>query len=158
MKNDILIAYYSWSGNTRKIAERIRRETGGTLFEIKPVRPYTTNYNAAVEQAKDEIEAGFKPELMALPEITLYTTIFLGSPIWWHTMAPPLASFTYHLNMGSRIVAPFYTNGSGGGGAFEKDIAKMCPDATVKAGFGVYNSGGRETTVKISSWLRSIGL
>ena len=43
MKNDILIAYYSWSGNTRKIAELIEGETGGTLFEIEPVQPYTTD-------------------------------------------------------------------------------------------------------------------
>ena len=144
MKNDILIAYYSWSGNTRKIAERIRRETGGTLFEIKPVRPYTTNYNAAVEQAKDEIKAGFRPELMALPEIMPYTTVFLGTPIWWYTM-PPLAAFIDRCNIDSKIVAPFYTHGGGGGGTFEKDIAKMCPDSTVKAGFGVCNSGGPDT-------------
>jgi hypothetical protein len=44
MKNDILIAYYSWHGNTRKIAELIQREIGGTLFEIEPVQPYTTDY------------------------------------------------------------------------------------------------------------------
>jgi len=64
MKNDILIAYYSWHGNTRKIAELIERETGGTLFEIKPVEPYTTDYQAVVAQAKEEIQAGFRPALL----------------------------------------------------------------------------------------------
>ena len=52
MNTDIFIAYYSWSGNTRKIAELIERKTGGTLFEIKPVQPYTTDYGDAVKQAK----------------------------------------------------------------------------------------------------------
>jgi flavodoxin len=67
MKDDILLAYYSWSGNTRKIAGLIERETGGTLFEIEPVQPYTTDYRAAVAQAKEEIQAGFRPDLKAFP-------------------------------------------------------------------------------------------
>jgi flavodoxin len=45
MKNDILIAYYSWSGNTRKIAGLIERATGGTLFEIEPVQPLCHRYD-----------------------------------------------------------------------------------------------------------------
>ena len=74
MKNDILIACYSWSGNTRKIAELIKLETGGVLFEIKPATPYTTDYRAAVAQAKKEIEAGFRPEPRVMPEIVSWLT------------------------------------------------------------------------------------
>jgi hypothetical protein len=92
MKNDILIAYYSWSGNTRTIAELIGREIGGTLFEIEPAKPYSTNYGAVVEQAKEEIRTGFRPNLGSMTEINSYKTVFLGSPIWWHTMATPLRS------------------------------------------------------------------
>jgi flavodoxin len=158
MKNDILIAYYSWSGNTRKIAELIERETGGMLFEIKPVQPYTTDYRAVVAQAKEEIEAGFRPELKAVPKITSYAVVFLGTPIWWHTMAPPLAAFIDRFDLNRKTVVPFHTHGGGGVGSFEKDIAKMCPNSTVKEGFGAYNSGGSETTAQIGSWLSSIGL
>jgi len=158
MKNDILIAYYSWSGNTRKIAEHIARETGGTLFEIEPAQAYTTDYNAVVAQAKEEMKAGFRPELKAMPKITSYTVVFLGTPIWWHTMAPPMAAFIDRFDLSRKTVAPFHTHGGGGGGSFEKDIARMCPDSTFKEGFGVYNSGGRETIAQIGSWLRSIGI
>ncbi|MEW6673081.1 MAG: flavodoxin [Thermodesulfobacteriota bacterium] len=158
MKNDILIAYYSWSGNTRKIAELIERKTGGTLFEIEPVQPYTTNYQAAVAQAKEEIQAGFRPELKAVPKITSYTIVFLGTPIWWHTMAPPLASFVDRFYLNRKTVVPFHTHGGGGVGEFEKDIANICPNSTVTKGFGAYNSGGSETEAQIEAWLSSIVL
>jgi flavodoxin len=158
MKNNILIAYYSWSGNTRKIAELIERETGGTLFEIEPVQPYTTNYGAAVAQAKEEIRAGFRPELKAIPEITSYAVVFLGTPIWWHTMAPPLAAFIDRYDLNRKTVVPFHTHGGGGVGSFEEDIAKMCPNSTVTKGFGAYNSGGNETITAIGVWLNAIGL
>lgn len=158
MKNDILVAYYSWHGNTRKIAELIGRETGGALFEIEPILPYTTDYGAAVAQAKEEIQAGFRPELQAMPTITSYPVVFLGSPIWWHTMAPPLAAFIDRFDLHGKTVVPFHTHGGGGVGTFESDLAKMCPDSTVTTGFGTYNRGGSETVAQIVSWLNSIGL
>ena len=158
MKKDILIAYYSWSGNTRKIAGLIERETGGTLFEIEPAQPYTTDYGAAVAQAKKEIEAGFRPELQAMPDITSYTVAFIGTPIWWHTMTPPLATFIDRFNLDRKTVVPFHTHGGVGVGSFEEDIAKMCPNSIVTKGFGAYNSGGSETEPQIGSWLSSIGL
>ena len=158
MKNDILIAYYSWSGNTRKIAGMIEGETGGTLFEIEPVQPYTTDYRAAVAQAKKEIEDSFRPELKAMPEITSYTVALIGTPIWWHTMAPPVATFIELFDLNGKTVAPFHTHGGGGVGSFEEDIAKMCPNSPVTKGFGAYSTGGSETVAQISSWLGSIGL
>lgn len=158
MKKDILIAFYSWSGNTRTIAELIGRETGGKLFEIKPVRPYSTDYGAVVEQAKEEMQAGFRSELKALPEINSYKIVFQGTPIWWHTMAPPLASFIKSFDLKEKTVVPFHTHGGGGVGEFEKDIAKMCQDSTVTKGFGTYNQGGSDTRAQIGAWLRDIGL
>ncbi|MGD9212725.1 MAG: flavodoxin [Desulfobacteraceae bacterium] len=158
MKNDILIAYYSWSGNTRKIAQLIQRETGGMLFEIQPVQPYTTDYRAAVAQAKEEIRSGFRPKLKAVPEITSYTVVFLGTPIWWHTMAPPLATFIDHFDLDNKTVVPFHTHGGGGVGSFEEELTKMCPNSTVTKGFGAYNSGGSETRAQIGSWLSSMEL
>ncbi len=158
MKNAILVVYYSWSGNTRKIAEIVAHKTGGTLFEIEPVQPYTTDYRAAVIQAKEEIKADFRPELKAMPEISSYKVVFLGTPIWWHTMAPPLATFIERFNLNGKTIVPFHTHGGGGVGTFEKDIARMCRNSTVKKGFGVYNSGGSEILAMIDSWLNSVGL
>jgi flavodoxin len=158
MKNDILIVYYSWSGNTRKIAEIIKKETGGTLFEIEPAEPYTTDYRAAVAQAKKEIERNFRPELKNMPDMASYSTVFLGTPIWWHTMAPPLASFIDNSDLNKKTVVPFHTHGGGGAGSFEKDVAAMCPNSTVKQGFGAYNEGDDHTPATLRDWLKAMGL
>ena len=60
---NILIAYYSYSGNTKFAAELIQKQTGGDLFEIVPETPYPSDYDACVSQARDEIRSGFKPQL-----------------------------------------------------------------------------------------------
>jgi flavodoxin len=128
------------------------------LFEIEPVQPYPTNYRVVVAQAKEEIKTGFKPELKAMPKKTSHAVVFLGTPIWWHTMAPPLAAFIDCFDLNRKTVVPFHTHGGGGAGSFEKDIARMCRNSTVQEGFGTYNSGGSETRAQIGSWLNSIGL
>ena len=93
-----------------------------------------------------------------MPEITSYAVVFLGSPIWWYTMAPPLAAFIDRFDLNEKTVVPFHTHGGGGVGSFEKDIAQMCPHSTIAGGFGVYDRGGRETRARIGSWLSSIGV
>ena len=158
MQNDILIAYYSWQGNTRKIAGLIQQATGGALFEIEPAKPYARDYNATVAQAKTEIQAGFRPELKAMPEGLSPSVVFLGTPIWWHTMAPPLASFIERCALQGKAVALFCTHGGGGPGTLERDVREMCPGATVADLFGVYDDGGSSAASQVSAWLRAIGL
>ena len=59
----MLVAYFSHSGNTRTVAEQIREATGADIFEIEPAAAYPTNYQAVVDQAKKEVNSGFKPAL-----------------------------------------------------------------------------------------------
>ena len=158
MQNEILIAYYSWKGNTRKIAELIQQATGGALFEIEPVQPYSRDYNAVVAQAKTEIRAGFRPELKAMPEGDSPSVVFLGTPIWWYTMAPPLAALIDRYALGGKTVAPFYTHGGGGPGTLEADIRRMCPDSPATDNFGVHEDGGSGAASQVSAWLRILGL
>lgn len=94
MTQNILIAYYSWAGNTKKIAGQIQNETNGTLFEIIPETPYPQDYNETVQQAKKEIADGFKPALKTkINDIDSYDLVFIGSPNWWSTNAPPVDTF-----------------------------------------------------------------
>lgn len=64
----VLVAYYSWGGNTKYAAAQIQKATGGTLFEIKPVKPYPSGYRECTVQAKKEIQEGVRPELAARVE------------------------------------------------------------------------------------------
>lgn len=87
MNTDILVVYYSWHGNTRKMAELVAKETKGELFELLPEAAYTTDYNAVVAQARTETQKGFRPELKSLPKNTTASTILVGTPNWCSTFA-----------------------------------------------------------------------
>jgi Flavodoxins len=157
--SNILIVYYSHSGNTRIIAECIREKTQGDLFEVEPVSPYPTSYNAVVEQAKKEIQAGFRPHLKGTPEgIESYDTVFVGSPIWWHTMAPPVATLLAGCDWAGKTVIPFCTHGGGGEGRMERDIAELCSGADCKTGLVVSGNGGGRLARQVTEWLRAIGM
>lgn len=159
MSDGILIVYYSHSGNTRKIAELVQRKSGGELCEIQPVTAYPAAYDAVVDQAKKEIQAGFHPELKSAPgDVGSYDTVFVGTPNWWSTIAPPIATFLSGHDWSGKTVVPFCTHGGGGVGRVERDIAKLCAGATVKPGLVVSGSGGSRAEALVEEWLRKIGV
>jgi flavodoxin len=159
MAEPILIACFSRSGNTRKIANLIQQEVGGTLHEIQVAVPYPASYNAVVEQAKKEIQAGYKPALQsALDHIESYNTIFVGSPNWWSTIAPPVATFLSEYDMSGKTIVPFCTHGGGGLERIGQDIAKLCPQSTVLSSFEIYGSGAGNAQAEVSAWLRKVGM
>ncbi len=155
--SDILTAFYSWSGNTRRIAELIRKETGCDIFEITPAVPYPGDYNLTVKQARQEIQRGYKPALAGLPDISGYACIFIGTPNWWSTMAPPVASFMEGLDFAGKRVIPFSTHGGGGEASCALDISRLAVGASVLKSFCVYGDGGAGAASSAAKWLRSIG-
>ena len=159
MAKQILIAYYSRSGNTRKIATLIHQEVGGTLHQIHPEEPYPNSYDAVVDQAKVEIQAGYKPALSStLNHIESYDTIFVGSPNWWDTIAPPVATFLSEYDLSGKTIVPFCTHGGGGLGRIGQDIAKLCPQSTILSSFEIYGSGTENAQAEVSAWLRKVGM
>lgn len=159
MSEKILIAYYSHSGNTEKIAKLIAEETGGTLYKIQPEKAYPSSYNAVVDQAKKEIKAGFMPALKNKNEnLEGYDTVFVGTPNWWSTVAPPITTFLTENDMFGKMVIPFCTHGGGGLAGISRDIKKLCPESTILESFDIYGSGNSKTQVEIASWLNKIGL
>jgi flavodoxin len=152
-----LIVYYSWSGNTRKIAEQIRSIAGGDTFEILPVQPYPENYNKCTEQAKKEINAGHKPSLRnAIKNIDEYDTVFVGTPNWWSTIAPPITTFLLEYDLSGKTVIPFCTHDGGGVARCHTDIVKLTPKSQHLDGLAV--SGNRVDSAKsdVEKWLRNI--
>ena len=80
-EQDILIAYFSWSGNTERMAHMIQEEVGGDLFEIEPAVPYTEDYDALIDQAQQELNENARPELAAEVENWgEYEVVFIGYP------------------------------------------------------------------------------
>ncbi|MDR1396649.1 MAG: hypothetical protein LBJ14_02820 [Desulfarculales bacterium] len=137
----ILIAYYSHSGATRRVAEHIKESTGGDIYEIQELEPYPRDYSAVVNQAKKEIAAGHKPSLNGeLPDAADYDVIFIGSPNWWSTIAPPAATFLSSLDLTGKRIIPFITHGGGGLGRTISDIKKLCQAAAVDDGLDATRS------------------
>lgn len=157
----VLVAYFSWSGNTRAMAETIAAETGATLFEIVPETPYPTAYRRCTEQAKKEIAEGFRPKLKAVPEnLAAFDVIFVGSPNWWGTYAPPVATLLDDPAFAGKTVVPFFTNGGGGMQRCESDMKKQLSNSKLLRALTVSGSSADSDRTKrqIAAWLREIGV
>lgn len=130
---------------------------GGTLLEIEPETPYPGNYGTVVDQAKKEIREGYHPPLKAHAGIPDGCEVVLvGSPNWWSTLAPPMATFLAEESFAGKKVLPFCTHGGGGLGSIGRDVAALCPGADVAKAFGVY--GGESDDARLTAWLREAGL
>ena len=152
-----LVVYYTHSGNTEKIARIIAAQTGADLLEIRPVEAYPKEYQAVVAQAKKEISANFRPELQPYAEVASnYDTVFVGSPNWWSTIAPPIAAYLEQQDFAGKRVAPFCTHGGGGMAALERDTLALCPGAQKCAGLAIYDDGGADAERKVAAWLKQI--
>jgi flavodoxin len=163
--NKVLIVYFSWSptGNTKFMAEQIQKRTGGELLRIEVAKPYPADYNATVDQARKELRVGhyFKPELKTkLPEsLDGYSTIFLGSPCWWGTLASPMWTFVSKYDWKGRTIVPFMTHGGSGFGRTLADIKETCKDAKLLEGKAIYGTSVKSdrSQKEIADWLAGLG-
>ncbi len=82
-----LVVYFSWSGNTEKVAKSIQSQTGSDIFEIVPKTAYSEDYNTVVADAKTEQQNNARPEISGtIDNIDDYDTIYVGFPNWWGDM------------------------------------------------------------------------
>lgn len=138
LKNKVLVAYFSYSGNTRKIARQIQKQSGGDIFEIQPVTDYPASYNKVLDRAKQEIKSGAKPLLRKqVVDMNHYETIFLGFPNWWNTFPAPVNTFLAEYDWNGKTIIPFCTHGGGGTGRSLSDIKRICSDSTIMDGLSI---------------------
>lgn len=151
----ILVAYYSYSGNTKKIANAIHEKVGGDIFEIKAEGSYSEEYKEMVQQAKKEIQDGFRPKLTTEVEnIGQYDIIFIGSPNWWGTITPQVSSFLESYDLSGKKVIPFITHGGGGKQNTITDLTAQCKGCdVVSEGWSGYGS----MSIGLSGWLENLG-
>lgn len=155
----ILVAYFSHTGNTREVANQIKSLTGGDVYEIQTTNPYTEPYRELTERAKKEISAAYKPELKdKLKSIEAYDVIFVGSPCWWGTYAPPVATFLSSYSFSGKTIVPFMTHEGSRMGHTVADIKKLCPKAEVLEGLPVRGSMAKSSKKDVEAWLRSLKL
>lgn len=152
-----LVTYFSYSGVTKEMAEVIARHTGGDLFRIAEKTAYSPNYNACVNQAKDEKRKELRPALKTdISDVRLseYDVIFVGYPIWWYDAPMIIYTFLEAHDFMGKIIVPFATSGGSGFSGSEEKIAAMT-GAEVKKGLLLR---GFSDETKIAKWLESVGL
>ena len=155
----VLVAYFSHSGNTREVARQISEATGGDLFEIVPATPYPTEYRAVVDQGKKEIEAGVRPALKnPVGDLSQYDVIFVGSPCWWATIAPPVATFLADCDWAGKTVVPFMTHEGSRMGRSEEDIRKLCAGATLLGGLPLRGGAVKDSRDVVRKWVQGLNL
>ena len=158
-KNRPLIVSYSYSGNTHQIAQGLQTITNGDWFEIHPWQPYPMAFPELLEQVKREVQSSYHPRLLPLRcSVRPYQVIFVGSPNWCGTIAPPLASWLYKNNLSGKIILPFYSHCGGVSGNFRGDIAKLCPKADVKDALSIIDGGGDDLMELLRQWLVKTGI
>ena len=89
-----LVVYFSKTGNTQGVAETVAKLTGAEIFRLETVEPYPDDYHTSTEVAKRQLEENARPALKAVPQnLARYDVIFLGHPVWWHTIPTPVMTF-----------------------------------------------------------------
>ena len=152
---NVLIAYFSWGGNTQGIAEEIQAQTGADLFEIQMVEPYSTDYNTVLEQAQQDQNAQARPELSThVEDMEQYDTILLGYPNWWASIPMPVASFLEEYDFTGKTIVPFCSHGGGRFGQSLTAITKLVPEAVLGEGLAISYSGGSGMPDDVAAWLK----
>lgn len=127
-----LIIYHSYTGNTKTIAESIQKNLNCDILELTPKVPFSDDYQEVVDKYQKN---SIKDKEIEINEITInldeYSEIILGSPVWWYTVTPVIATFFKQYDLSNKTIYPFATNAGWLGHTFE-DIKKLCPNSIVK--------------------------
>ena len=157
-----LVVYYSASGNTKDVAEKIAKITEADLFEIEPVEPYTdddldwTDDDSRVSREHDD-ESLRDVELVSttVDNWDSYDTVYIGYPIWWGIAAWPVDNFVKENDFTGKTVIPFCTAATSGIGDSGNLLEEMTGTGDWKEGER-FHGGASESD--ISSWIASLGL
>lgn len=157
MDKKVLIAYFSWGGNTKSIAEKINAQVGGDMFRIETATPYPEDYNeAAYGVAKKQHEENIHPALKDNGDVSSYDIVFVGTPAWWYEMAPAVKTFLENNNFEGKTIVPFITHGGGGKYTIAEDMGKLAKGAKVLNPLVIYENGNDQTDKEITEWLKQI--
>ena len=155
----VLVAFFSWSGNTKGISEEIERQTGADLFEITLVHPYSTDYNTVLDQAQEDQNKQARPEIAGKVEnMDEYDTVILGYPNWWASIPMPIASFLEEYDFSGKTIIPFCSHGGGRFGQSLTAITKLAPNASIGEALSIHYSGGSSMQGDVTDWLKINGI
>ena len=167
----ILIAYYSRAdenyfggamryvkvGNTEIVCSIMKELLPADSFKIEMKSPYSPVYMTCIEEAKKDLRAKARPELVAYPEsIDAYDTVVLAYPNYWGTMPMAVVSFLEHFDFSGKTILPLCTNEGSGMGVSEKRLKEVCTGAKVESGLSVIGNQAAGSRDRVMAWARKM--
>ena len=141
-------------GNTEKAAKMLAELTGADLFKIEQKEPYSANYQECIAQAKRDLQANARPELVEMPEnLDAYDEIYLGYPNYWGTMPMAVYTFLEHYDFTGKTIHPFCTHEGSGLSNTVRDIQKAAKGAVVGTGLAIHGSDVDSAMAKLKGWV-----
>ncbi len=160
--NNKLIVYYTYTGHTKIIAEYIQKKLNCDILELKPVIPYSTDYQKVVDEEQNNSSSNETLELKKINvDLSKYEEIIIGSPVWWYTITPVIRTFLKENDLSNKKIIPFATNAGWLGHTFE-EIKKLCPNSNVENEMNIvfttnYEENKLVTSKKeIDNWIENI--
>ena len=147
-------------GNTERVAEFVQEAVGGDLFEVRTVKEYAADYYQCIDEAKAELQSHARPEVVEVPDVSGYDTIFLGYPNWWGTM--PMCMYTLvealaeNGGLEGKRICPFCTNEGSGLGGSVKELKKIAAGATVENGLSVIGNRAEQAQAETARWAKAL--
>ena len=152
-----LVAFFSASGTTKKVAEMIAEEAKADLFEIEPKVPYTkADLDWMDKKSRSSVEMSdkkYRPEIMKKEiDMSSYDEILLGFPIWWYVAPTIINTFLEAYDFSGKKIVLFATSGGSGFGNTVKELQPSAPEAVITEG-SLLNRGTKQ---KVSEWVNSL--
>lgn len=158
-KAKALIVYYSWSGNTKQVADEIQKLTGADVFEIVPEKPYTKDYDTLVQLAKEEKQNNVRPAISGkIDGFENYDVVFVGFPNWWSDLPMVLYTLFEAYDFSGKKIVPFCTSGGGGFAGSMKAIQSLEPNADLLDGLHINGSQSGNAQDEVKGWLKQLSL
>lgn len=157
MKN--LVAYFSASGVTKKVAEKLAKVVNGDLYEISPEKPYTSDdLNWMDKNSRSSVEMKnktFRPAISSKVEnMEEYDTVYIGFPIWWYVAPTIINTFLESYDFSGKTVIPFATSGGSGLGNTLNELKPSCSNNTNWCDGKRFPSSVSEQELK--NWIESL--
>ncbi len=157
--NKILVVYFSYTGNTRKIANLIKDKLPCDILELKPVIAYNTDYQTVVDEEQKMEGANHMPEIKDINvDLSLYETIIIGTPVWWYTISPVIRTFLNKYDLSGKNIYFFATNAGWLGKTFI-ELQKECKGNVISSQNIVFESYSDKLITKqdeINNWIMGI--
>lgn len=161
MSRKTLVAFFSASGQTRRLAKTIASASGADLFEIEPEAPYTAaDLDWTNKKSRSTIEMKDPSSRPAIRNkvkgMDGYDVVFVGFPIWWGVAPTIVDGFLEAYDFSGKKVIPFATSGGSGMGRTESVLKRCCSDSTTWLSGRLLRSSESESSVR--SWIGKLGL